>query len=454
MAVWADIDLSSIRQRRRFDAEYYQPEYLQIEEILHKQKTCTTLGQISKPLFSKGIFDIRAEEYVEEGIPFVRITNLRDGLIDTDGLVFLTPERSRKDYRTELSQYDIILSKTAYPAASLVQLPVCNVSQDTIAVKTNRDRMFNCFLVAFLNGKFGLPQMGRLFQGNIQSHLGIHEAKQILIPEPSREILEEIDGYFLSAIARLEESKSLYVSAQQLLESLLGLDKSILSHQLGFDAQISEILNARRMDAQHYRPSYEILFDAIGKAPEVRLLRDIVSFNQRGLQPRYQSDGPIAVVTSQHLGKQHIAYDQLEHTSEDAYIRSPRAHIQKNDVLVYTTGAYIGRTNIFLSDIQAMASNHVNILRIRPGYDPAYISLVMNSTVGLLQTEKFSAGSAQAEIYPWAFARFRIPLLLNDTMDEIGDKVRESFKARMEAKRLLKLVKYRVEEIIERGSRA
>ena len=84
----------------------------------------------------------------------------------------------------------------------------------------------------------------------------------------------------------------------------------------------------------------------------------------------------MAVVNSQHLGPKHIDYEGLEKTSATAFADAPEAHIQQDDLLIYTTGAYIGRTNVYLSDVPAMASNHVNILRLRSGIDAAYMGLV------------------------------------------------------------------------------
>lgn len=449
MAVWAEVKISTIRKCRRLDANYYRPEYLFIEKAIRQQGAWTTLGQVTRPLFSKGIFDIRADEYAESGIPFIRITNLRHGIIDLDGVAYLTAERSKKDHRTELSQYDIVLSKTAYPAASLVQLPTCNVSQDIIAVKTCRDRKFNCFLVAFLNGRFGLPQMERLFQGNIQSHLGLAEARQILLPLPGERFLTEIERLLLLALKSSDNSKTLYLSARRLLAQELGLDEIAPSLRLGYETRLSETFQTRRWDPQHYRPKYKALLDAIRKAPDYRLLRDMVSYNLRGLQPEYVPDGPIAVVNSQHIGSQHLAYDQFERTSEAAFASAGRAHIRKNDVLIYTTGAYVGRTNVFLEDMLAVASNHVNIIRLRPEYDAAYVGLVLNSPVGLLQTEKHATGSTQAELYPSAIAKFFVPLLKSKMMTAIGDKVRASYVALCEARQLLEQAKRRVEELIE-----
>ena len=118
-------------------------------------------------------------------------------------------------------------------------------------------------------------------------------------------------------------------------------------------------------------------------------------------------------------------------------------------MVVYATGAYVGRTNIWLEDVQAVASNHVSILRMKPEYDPAYIALVLNSKVGAMQTEKHGTGSTQVELYPGNLAKFMIPILDSKAQQEIGDKVRESYDALRQSKALLEKAKLRVEELIE-----
>ena len=110
------------------------------------------------------------------------------------------------------------------------------------------------------------------------------------------------------------------------------------------------------------------------------------------MQPIYISAGPISVVNSQHLGPKHISYGSLERTSETLYAASPVAHVLVNDLLIYATGAYIGRTNVYLDSARALASNHVNILRLQPKIDAAYMALVMQSVIGQLQTQKHARG--------------------------------------------------------------
>ena len=163
----------------------------------------------------------------------------------------------------------------------------------------------------------------------------------------------------------------------------------------------------------------------------------------------YVENGPVNVVNSQHLGAQHIDYEGLAKTSEAAFASAPEGHIQANDLLIYTTGAYIGRTNVYLSEATALASNHVNILRLHSGIDAAYMALVFQSVVGQFQTQKHVRGSAQAELYPADIDRFAIPVLEIDKQKAIGDLLRESLVKQQESRRLLEQAKTRVEQLIE-----
>jgi hypothetical protein len=240
----------------------------------------------------------------------------------------------------------------------------------------------------------------------------------------------------------------LYSEAAQLLEAELGLDKLTFQKPVGYVANFSDLETSHRSDAQHYQPRFKQLIDHLSGFPSARV-RDIRSLNRRGLQPIYMRNGPIAVVNSQHLGPKHIDYDGLEKTSTKEFAAASEAHIQKDDLLIYTTGAYIGRTNVYLSDAPAMASNHVNIVRLHPGIDAAYMALVFQSIVGQFQTQQHSRGSAQAELYPSDIDRFVVPLLDGGKQQVIGDLLRESLVKQQESRMLLDQAKTRVEQLIE-----
>ncbi len=255
-----------------------------------------------------------------------------------------------------------------------------------------------------------------------------------------------------SGVERSKQSHELYLQAQEFLESELGLDKLSFKKSVGYTARFSELEISRRSDPQHYQPRFQQLTDHLSAFP-IERVRKIRTYNRRGLQPIYVQNGKVDVINSQHLGPRHIDYEGLEKTNAASFAAASEAHIQRDDLLIYTTGAYIGRTNTYLSDAPAMASNHVNILRLRPGIDAAYMAMVFQSVVGQFQTQKYARGSAQAELYPADIDRFLVPLIDADKQKAIGDLVRESLEKQQESRRLLEQAKSRVEQLIEEAAR-
>jgi len=271
---------------------------------------------------------------------------------------------------------------------------------------------------------------------------------KILIPTfPDTESVN-ISEWIESAIANNQQAKSAYTQAQQILESELGLDKLEFEKPVGYTARFSELGESRRADAQHYQPRFAQLMRAVERHNPTRL-RAIRTLNRRGVQPEYVEGGEVAAINSQHLGPNHLAYDSFARTSRKWFDLSPVAHVQPEDLLIYTTGAYVGRTNVYLDDLPALASNHVNILRLTSGIDAAYMALVLQGKVGQFQTAKHARGSAQAELYPADIDKFLVPLLPASLQAEIGGLVRTSLNKQRESKSLLEQAKARVEQLIE-----
>ena len=446
MAVWSHISTSELVGAMRLDAEFWQPAYLAKEKAI-RAGNHVPLGALVST-FKKGIFYILAREYADKGIPFYRSSNVGAVLPKDNGLAFITPEKHKSEYKTALETGDLMIVKTGRSGASVVLAPQCNVSQDVIAVKVRRERVNPYFLALYLNTCFGSSEMNRWFQGQVQPHLSLEDARRIWIALVSDEAQVEIETMVKTSAQLRADAEGAYARAQSILESELGLDKLAFRKPVGYTARFSDLEISHRSDAQHYQPRFKQLLDHISTFPSERV-RDIRVYNRRGLQPIYLQSGQVDVVNSQHLGPKHIDYEGLEKTSAAAFAAGAEAHIQNNDLLIYTTGAYIGRTNVYLSEASALASNHVNILRLRPGIDTAYMGLVFQSVVGQLQTQKHARGSAQAELYPTDIDRFVVAMLDPDTQAKIGDLLRESLVKQKESRLLLEQAKARVEQLIE-----
>jgi restriction endonuclease S subunit len=386
------------------------------------------------------------------GVRYISAKCVKDNEFVVDNCIFISENQHIKNPRTQLQQHDVIITTVG---------TIGNVAVvDDGLIPSNSDRHVGIvrihnhfelspfYLATFLNSCYGRFQSLREAAGNVQLNLYIRNIGNIVVPRFSKHEEGEISGLTKKAYDFRKSAKASYTQAQQLLESELGLDKMNFQKPVGYTACFSELEQSLRSDAQHYQPKFAHLLEHLAAFP-TRQVRKIRTVNRRGLQPTYVENGLMDVVNSQHLGSKHIDYDGLQKTSETVFASSIEGHIQNNDLLIYTTGAYIGRTNVYLRNEPALASNHVNILRLIPGIDAAYVALVFQSIIGQFQTQKHLRGSAQAELYPTDIDRFIVPLLDQMKQRTIGDLVRESLVKQQESKALLEQAKSRVGQLIE-----
>jgi restriction endonuclease S subunit len=211
-------------------------------------------------------------------------------------------------------------------------------------------------------------------------------------------------------------------------------------------------LTTGRLDAEYYQKKYDTLEKAICSSNYKRI-REIRTVNYRGMQPEYVENGNLNVINSKHILEDTLDYNGFEKTSDDYWDIQERARVFKGDILTYTTGANIGRTQVYRLDKKALASNHVNILRVK-GENPFYIGFVLNSMVGRMQTEKYCAGSAQVELYPKDLDEFIIPIIDKTIQNQIIELTEESFNLKKQSEQLLETAKRAVEIAIEQDEAA
>lgn len=111
---------------------------------------------------------------------------------------------------------------------------------------------------------------------------------------------------------------------------------------------------------------------------------------------------------------------------------------------------YIGKTNIILEELKATAASFITIIRPKNEIIPAYLTVILNSIIGQLQSEKWQSAPAQQHIYPKDIKNFKIPILPKPTQQKIADLVQKSHEVRKKAKELLEEAKKKVEKIIEK----
>jgi len=89
MTAYSIIKKSELEGATRLDAEYYQPEYLEIAAIL-KDAQYKLLGDISESLVSFGAYALtNFIEWKESGVPFIVAENIKEGFVDYESARYI-----------------------------------------------------------------------------------------------------------------------------------------------------------------------------------------------------------------------------------------------------------------------------------------------------------------------------------------------------------------------------
>jgi len=449
MITYSIIKKSELEGKKRLDAEYYHPKYRENEEII---ANCTYPVELLDSLIykPKNGFDYRV--FSDSGFPYIRVGDLLNGevLYREAEKVQISMCDIRKDI--ELKYGDILFSrKGTFGRAAVVEKEFTDfiISSEIMRLRLKNEKVNPYYLSTFLNSKFGFYQVERRTHGVSNFSITQEDLAGIKIPILPQKTQIKIWELVKQAYREIEQSYQFYIQAEQMLLDKMGLNNFDFSQPNNYTVPLNQTKEVSRIDAEHFQPKYDKLIKHLTKIGKTKLLGEIASYIKRGLQPTYVEDGEIIVVNSQHLGRYLINIEDTNKTDYNFWDANDRARLEKDDVLVYSTGAYIGRTNVWIEDQKGITSNHVTIIRRLNECNPIYLSLYLNSLPGLMQSDKWATGSGQQELYPEAISNFSIYLPSKDFQNKIAELVIQSYQARKKAKQLLNEAKVKVENMIE-----
>jgi len=449
MAELSTVKKSELEGTMRLDAEYYQPKYFQNEDMVRASAFAkSTLADLIYPI--RNGFDYR--DFGEAGCPYIRVGDVLFGEVNyRDAVkVDISSDTIKKDVKIE--EGDILFSRKGTFGRSAVVEDVFEdsiISSEIMRLRIKDERVDPYYLSTFLNSRIGFLQVERRTHGVSNYSISQPELRSVKIVIPPKELQLGVTNLVKEAHHENELSYDLYLQAEQLLLDEVGFKALDLSHQPHYTVPYRKVRQVSRVDAEHFQPKYGLLIQHLGKTGKTDLLGNRVTQPiRRGLQPTYVEDGEVIVVNSQHLGRYVLNIEATERTDRVFWRNNERCQLQRNDVLFYSTGAYIGRTNAWLEDQKAITSNHVTIIRPNATCNPLYLAVYLNSPLGLLQAECWASGSGQREIYPTDIAGFVVYLLSMEFQQRIADLVTQSWEARQKARQLLEEAKRKVEDLV------
>lgn len=194
----------------RLDAEYYQPKYEEIITAIKANKNGNNMLVDFIANYSTG-YPYKSESYAEEGIPIIRINNIKLGELDLSNAAkvpFSDISLSPKDIANE---NDILISMSGTIGSS------CKIPKGIKALVNQRimritPQKYNFDVLPFIiNSVIGQYQLERIGTGGVQTNISSKDIKEILIP-----VIEK--GQLLRIESLINESFSLKKRSEYILD--------------------------------------------------------------------------------------------------------------------------------------------------------------------------------------------------------------------------------------------
>lgn len=215
---------SDTKQVERIDAEYYQPKYDEIINALTGYANgWDTLGNL---VTVKKCVEVGSREYIDKGIPFVRVSNLSP--IEITEEKFISENLYSKVKHHQPKQREILFSKDATPGIAhfLHKQPKKMIpSGGILRLKSKTDRINEEYLTLVLNSILTKEQVNRDVGGSVILHWRPDQVKQTLIPILPEVKQTKIQQIVTESYNLRNQSKFLLECAKQVVEMAIKLDE-------------------------------------------------------------------------------------------------------------------------------------------------------------------------------------------------------------------------------------
>jgi hypothetical protein len=458
MAVWSEVAWSNLTDDARLDAEYYRPEYLSQEGAIEAgpRERLDSIADVSD-----GNHISIAGEFCETGIRYLRGQDLSDFFVSDSDPAYIPEPTYDTLKRSHMRPGDVLLGVVAtIGTVSLVTDRFGKLTGNCKIAIVRPRAIESEYLAAYFSSLVGQRELHRRARGSVQTGVILPDLKAMLIPTLDEATRAAIVKKVKAAYSSKMKAKETYAEAEGLLESVLGLDKLDLSPRLFYERSYADVQAAARLDAE-YACVPDLLSVWTPPCPVLPLSdRSISKWVANGATPasdEYGSSGiPILKVG-----------DLTNHGSIDfggeyvipgtKTLKTNKGEARPGDLFVLAAAhhvSYIGATGILEDwpDDQRRCQFVGELVGIRVAGAVAaeVLGCYLNSPSVRMQTQRLVRGMS-AHLYPSDLNTLPIPILPQSTQAKIAVKVRESFDARHEARRLLDEAKAMIEQAIVGG---
>ena len=361
MAVWSEPKLSNVlRSFGRIDAEFFRPEsldaYSKVTASHHEP-----LGRLVASGF-RVVYEntkiLSQDQIANTSARFLQATNIaKDGLsIDLESVGYVT-EKDWIRYPKGRIKSGEILIEVKGQAKKVTVVPDdfpgrTLVSGSLFKIAAIPERINPWYLFLFLTSRYGELLRDRLKTNTLIGFVSKPQLYSIPVLVPDLELEKELSTTARESFRLMARGHDLYIEAQQLLESELGLDALIFKKPVGYTAQFSEVSSSLRADPEYFNPVAAALIERITGFDHVRLGASFSVGNGFPWQSKRFLDDNSGepVVRIRNIRPSHIDIDDLTSIEPNYAERVGFSKARKGDLVVGMDGLKYFFTSILEGD--------------------------------------------------------------------------------------------------------
>lgn len=404
--------------KKRGDVHYNKPEYRSlVDQLVSRYSNVQRLDYYSDVNCGPFGSEITSSDYVEEGVPLLRISNItKEGEIDTSDLIFISKEKASKLQSTQVHAGDLVISQRGtlgLPAVVPEGFPVSNISANLIAIRNLREISAE-FVQLYLSSSVGGKQVERTQSGQVQGKITTEDVASILIP--SIPIEQELVAAMQSARARraaqLEAADAEMTGIDTFLLEQLGLTPPPVYERPVFAMRLADLKKTDRLNADYFHPE------------RIEAIRTAETHEQQGLRSsrlseivRFVRDQVPANSDPNYLGLANVQSNTGEYVPTESEVGGTCFAFERDDVLFARLRPYLNK--VHKAEQSGICSTEFYVMRPRPevevGYPllPEYLAAVLRSSLILAQTRHMMTGNTHPRLANEDIINLVIPVPVN-----------------------------------------
>ena len=389
----------------------------------------------------QGGFAFKSNDFQDEGIPIVRMSDLNNGSLNLNDSARIKAEKLKFFTDFELKDGDFLVGMSG----SINNFAIVQ-EQDLPAYLNQRVGRFELRNKNGVDYKY-ITQVARSASYRQYIQLVAAGAAQVNISTSQIEDFE----FDLPIIAEQAKIAEILETADQNIEQT----EALIAKQKRIKTGLMQDLLTKGIDEQgniRSEDTHEFKDSPLGRIPvewEVYKIDDLATHVSSGVTPKggesvYQNDG-ILFIRSQNVHFRGLKLNDVAYISEEIHRSMKRSEVFENDVLLNITGASIGRCCYMPNfNCKANTNQHVCTIRLKEANscDAGYLSYVIESSIGQNQILQFNAGGNREGLnyqqvrsfqIPWAKDDERLRIFtiinsLNETIETLNSELNKQYR--------------------------